>query len=72
MFFGLKVGLEAIFDPFRSLVFVQGSHGSGSNNKTEIVEPYFVRRWAPKVNSNLKYIQNLVHLCTHNIRIGRS
>ncbi|XP_017419739.1 uncharacterized protein LOC108329881 isoform X3 [Vigna angularis] len=26
-----------------------GSHGSGSNNKTEIVEPYFVRRWAPKL-----------------------
>ncbi|XP_052732780.1 uncharacterized protein LOC108329881 isoform X4 [Vigna angularis] len=31
------------------LVFLQGSHGSGSNNKTEIVEPYFVRRWAPKL-----------------------
>jgi len=47
--FGCNVGLEAIFDPFRSLVFLQGNHGSGSNNKTESVEPYFVRRWAPKV-----------------------
>ncbi|KAK7352501.1 hypothetical protein VNO80_17923 [Phaseolus coccineus] len=27
-----------------------GSHGSGSNNKTESVEPYFVRRWAPKLH----------------------
>ncbi|QCE16442.1 hypothetical protein DEO72_LG11g3458 [Vigna unguiculata] len=27
-----------------------GSHGSGSNNKTETVEPYFVRRWAPKLH----------------------
>ena len=51
MFFGLKVvGLKAIFDPFRSLVFLQGSHGSGSNNKIEIVV------WEPKVNSTLKYI----------------
>ncbi|CAJ1973489.1 unnamed protein product [Sphenostylis stenocarpa] len=25
------------------------SPGSGSNNKTESVEPYFVRRWAPKL-----------------------
>ncbi|XP_029125131.1 uncharacterized protein LOC109788673 isoform X1 [Cajanus cajan] len=27
-----------------------GSHGSGSNNKTESVDPYFVRRWAPKLS----------------------
>ncbi|KAK8465393.1 hypothetical protein PHAVU_009G072333 [Phaseolus vulgaris] len=29
-----------------------GSHVSGSNNKTESVEPYFVCRWAPKVLKN--------------------
>ncbi|KAG5065344.1 uncharacterized protein KIAA0930 homolog isoform X1 [Glycine soja] len=28
-----------------------GSHGSGSNNKTESVDPYFVRRWAPKLSN---------------------
>ncbi|RDY03135.1 hypothetical protein CR513_13320 [Mucuna pruriens] len=27
-----------------------GSHGSGSDNKTESVDPYFVRRWAPKLS----------------------
>ncbi|XP_068481864.1 uncharacterized protein [Phaseolus vulgaris] len=32
------------------LVFLQGSLVSGSNNKTESVEPYFVRRWAPKLH----------------------
>ncbi|TKY74954.1 KIAA0930-like protein [Spatholobus suberectus] len=26
-----------------------GSHGSGSNSKTESVDPYFVRRWTPKL-----------------------
>ncbi|KAL2346501.1 hypothetical protein Fmac_000501 [Flemingia macrophylla] len=27
-----------------------GSHGASSNNKTESVDPYFVRRWAPKLS----------------------
>ncbi|XP_027355135.1 uncharacterized protein KIAA0930 homolog isoform X2 [Abrus precatorius] len=27
-----------------------GSHGFGSNSKTESVDPYFVRRWTPKLN----------------------
>jgi hypothetical protein len=35
---------------FLEVFTAQFSRGSGSNNDTENVDPYFVRRWGPEVN----------------------